>query len=569
MFKKIIILLVIGITTPAVAYCQSDVRVSKSLIRHGLKMYDQGYYSIAVSDFSNALLLQSENPQIEKKLIALNSDKNLSADIRFHLLHFEDLIKNIDITKRKISYYGHENAVLARKLINADRFDDALLDQFEEINARMQDITENQLYLLNDNFNKMAHPLVELNKSLKSKNEYLSGELLSLRAQNEVLQEHMKAGSNQLVVHQKRSSSKWSYARNYYENRKKASISLASDLGKEQITNVKDGMLDGAIDENNFQDVQKSIAIFEDQETVIQADSALVQNLNNEILELESRVELGKKIITEKDEQIEHLRASVIRLEGDVKLYRKELDGVMISNNREIAETNELLRITTIKLEEANDTIDSINKKYNQLAQKIDAMQEDHLIEENKPSHINTAMKNIGNTFPFRNIRSTFFNKEEDMGQNTEASVYELRNIIASKDEKLIELSGIMQIYKAKLSDTNKSLQISKQEIIELKDDLVKKDDIIVQAKGEIAQLKSRIGTVEKQLQELREEKNRQGAKLNIQDDVKDLQEKLTEVNKFLAENLKEFGKANNSPDYGDLDGVNRFLKIKDDYFEE
>lgn len=534
--SKLLLFTIIAICLAPAKFVQAEQSVTASLIRHGKKMHDSQYYEIAVSDFSHALLLEPNNNEVIDLLLQIARKSSVEAELRIHLFHFEDLIKNIFELQGKIAYYARENVNFAKKLGEIDKFDDQLMSLIRNVGFTSNIAnSEASRHLVKSN-DALSHPLKKLNIFLEERNQYLSDELSSLRNQNDVLREQFKLSKGRLSDFKNKQTSRWSYSHSYHSSGKsdfsESHSGLIKQANNKKLTQQSKENLLKLFMENEQVDASKDYS-----ETELSASNdETAKRLNNQILELENRVELGSKMLSDKDKEIELLQASVIRFEQEVKLYRQELNDEITSNKRGMLETNELLRLTTEKLEEAYSTIDVINEKYNQLSLKLDSIEKD-VNDEDKRFTINTAMKNITNVFSIKGIKNTLFGKNEE-GEGQGVSPYDVDNILVAKDEKLIELNGILQIYKAELKDASIALSQNADQLRVLKDENFNKDAIIHQAEVDIRELKDRLSYVESELKKYKYEDYYSKNNAEIMGVVGDLEEKLTKVNHYLRQQL-------------------------------
>ncbi len=124
----------------------------------------------------------------------------------------------------------------------------------------------------------------------------------------------------------------------------------------------------------------------------------------------------------------------------------------------------------------------------------------------------------------------------------------EFKNIVASKDEKLIELNGILQIYKGKLIETTRMTKQQKANMTTLEDqlDLVetryfKKNKEFQTVKEGYLSLKQELLDIEKKISELKGSSTTMNEKpQNHQDEIKKLQSKLNDVKQALSVQLGE-----------------------------
>lgn len=121
----------------------------------------------------------------------------------------------------------------------------------------------------------------------------------------------------------------------------------------------------------------------------------------------------------------------------------------------------------------------------------------------------------------------------------------EFNSLLASKDQKLIELNGILQIYKSKLSDVSHEFKNSasgytvlKEQLALIQQEMQEKNLIIARAKEDITQLESQLAQLRDELQHLKDAATDARSSLEINSDVSRLQTKLLDINYFLEHNL-------------------------------
>ena len=132
------------------------------------------------------------------------------------------------------------------------------------------------------------------------------------------------------------------------------------------------------------------------------------------------------------------------------------------------------------------------------------------------------------------------------------ASKEELNNILLSKDQKIFELNGILQIYKGKLIETTQLAKEKKASATTLEDQLeilqaryVQKSREIQKAKHEIVAIQDAIEHIQEQVTDLKKRHDQIGfSPSHTSTEIEHLQTSLTQISHYLETQLESINKA-------------------------
>ncbi|MDO8580688.1 MAG: hypothetical protein Q7S13_04340 [Candidatus Omnitrophota bacterium] len=126
------------------------------------------------------------------------------------------------------------------------------------------------------------------------------------------------------------------------------------------------------------------------------------------------------------------------------------------------------------------------------------------------------------------------------------AALENRESVISSQDEKLIELTGILNIYKAKLGDTHRSFKETSANMVVLEEqldgvhkELFEKNQLLRQTKEKLAVLEAKIAEFQKSLDQLMSPSSQDSSHQNLEGCIFGLQKQLKEVKLLLSEHLQ------------------------------
>jgi len=348
--QKFFIILMIGLAVfllyAPVLSADDDLSISQSLAEHGLILLQRENFLEAVSDFSRAFLLNPNNERAEKNLHLLAKHPNVDAKSRAQLLRFEDLLSfTRDLRKRK-KYFRFKRDDLLTKMSGQG---------FDRVHYEQQyRLSDNSIHTKYMNSYYTESPLEALNADLSAQQQRLSQEVVSLEKQfhylrNVVYQQQYVQRMPISIPHHRRVWQKRFYTSDgkrifressfSYEEFVQSTAKVSSIYSTEEMGFFKDEIqkLYSLIEELRILIAQKDERIDDMKQELVKLTLKLTENevflnkrsaeVSADVVELESRFELGQRIISEKEEKIQSLLSELLRIDGK---YMDEINGLKV-----------------------------------------------------------------------------------------------------------------------------------------------------------------------------------------------------------------------------------------------
>lgn len=172
-----------------------------------------------------------------------------------------------------------------------------------------------------------------------------------------------------------------------------------------------------------------SLELYEKNKVLGERESSLMQ-MQNLFNDAQARMALVQRIIQEKDEQIRRLEEQVAKVASPGK-------------NEELSPSSKNQESLRVLVQgEVKEQIDSYQKQINSLEAQFSDLRQRYI-------EITAQLE----------VRDKKITQLQDVMINNEIALKRYELIVASKDEKLLELDGIIKIYKGRLEDTSDVLQ--------------------------------------------------------------------------------------------------------------
>ncbi|HBO98151.1 MAG TPA: hypothetical protein DE315_01580 [Candidatus Omnitrophica bacterium] len=346
----------------APAYVDSgnfEADIVEQFVRQGMKCFQQKDTRGAIDHFARALLLDPANKTARDNLARISAQTSLPAPQRIQLFLCDDLLTLNENLLKKLDYFTVKRDALAAALIRQN-YPQASIDQkFQAI--------RNRFILPADNQRKDAgtmSPLETLNKSLVRDQERLTRELQSVRGQISWLQEAPKR-QPQTASHVKTSGSgePWQQIADVREG--------LNEL-RRQVNALQEDVQhkDSRIAALTKQVVEFSLKLTE-QEMIVSEKVTALSSLHDAYADLQSRQELGQKILEEKNTQIQSLQEGLAALQADTAVHTREINSLIAAKDQALDQWEKILSIYQGKLKDATETIEVRNADVTALKEQL------------------------------------------------------------------------------------------------------------------------------------------------------------------------------------------------------
>jgi len=453
---------------------EDDLDIAQSFAAHGMFLLEKGELSEAIADFSRALLFDPTNQRVEDHLLLIAQQPNINVSDRLQLLLFEDLTSINRDLHNKIKYFRQKRDDFLTALTNEGLERSFYAQELQLIEQKHSLSADELRKRRNDDYNE-KDPLKILNASLSRQKQQLIQTALFLQKQFDYLREvkneqpHVRRAS--VAVPQSRIVQR---RRFYTENGKRIYVepspqsvpelrfqsSVAPIYSKKEMELFRGEIqeLYARIEELRVLLVQKDDRIDEMKRELIELTLKLTENegliteksdaLNEDVLELEARFELGQRIIREKDEKIQSVEIELARIDRKYMVEIKDLKVAIFSKDERSRRYKQLLEEYNLKLAEATRIVEfkdaeleSMNSDLGQLKAQFETI---HLaLKKSNQSKLN--MKNANE---------------------------EYKLLLRTNDKERIQLTDAVTEYKEALDAFTEELRTKDSAIEELTDEL-------------------------------------------------------------------------------------------------
>ncbi|MDP8212936.1 MAG: hypothetical protein P9X22_06585 [Candidatus Zapsychrus exili] len=330
---------------------QDTSSIVESLIQHAEDMVLKGDTEAAISSFSQALLLDLYSKSAQIALSNIAHTKNIKANTKATLFLLEDLFSMTDNLLKKVGYYANKNRELKRRLVSLGYKSDDIKENMLKIKMQTISSSSKPSYRWQSEFLYNKDTLVILNDILRQEKNDLSVELDYLKEQNVALKKIQEKGrvreaflnKAQLSAYQRAAIKKKEDMTDVYRRQ--------FSLVREHMDNLKSEVF---LKEKRVEKLARSLMDtalrLTEKEMRLRERMEQISLLNGRLQELESRFELGQKIMKDKDKKISSTREDLELLKKRVVEQREELALILSSKDDKLIELNGILQIYKGKL---------------------------------------------------------------------------------------------------------------------------------------------------------------------------------------------------------------------------
>jgi len=323
-----------------------ETSISEQFTRQGMKCFQQKNMRGAIDHFTRALLMDPVNQTARNSLARISVQTSLPASQRIQLFLSDDLLIFNEKLQKKLDYLTAQRDALAATLIQQD-YPQAFIDRrFQAIHSRFIPPADNR----RENAGTTS-PLETLNKSLIRNQERLTHELLNVREQISWLQEAPKR-QPQTARHAKTDDfgAPWQQI---------ADVRQELTELRRQVQALQEDVKhkDDRITSLTKQVIEFSLKLTE-RETILSEKVNALSFLHDAYADLQSRQELGQKILEEKNVQIQSLQEGLAALQADTAVHTKEINSLIAAKDQALDQWEKILAIYQGKLRDAAETVE-------------------------------------------------------------------------------------------------------------------------------------------------------------------------------------------------------------------
>lgn len=465
------IIVFVFLLNPLVSFAYSDEKVPvkeksyqleivDSLLKHGIHFLESNDIAQAIDDFTKVLLIDADDQTAIEYLQEISLMPQLMINQKVDLIYLNDLIVNRNRLRSLVVHYEEKASFLADSLMEGGLDSQWLHSQMSEIKMNVLDSYEKPL-------ERMQRPSVE--------------EKIPMAAAVKLF----KTDGARLQI-------RLTYLKEQYQQ--------LDELTKNDFSPPVKIVTSSFLTENK--DFRNSLAV---------SDGS-----KNEMSRF--RVEL------------DNLRGQLTSLKEDLRVKDEKL--VLLT--RELINYTLTLKEKESLLSQKSEHFKMIEEEFLDMESRLKLGQK---IVEEKNKEITVLKKEIQNKSDFKSDRGDLAG-----------------SLPNSKKEKLIELKGIVNIYKGKLKDSDQAnknkenaLDVLEEKVHFVEEKLVKRNQLLKQTRDELSAFERQLKTAQSELNRLKENKIPEQTKdiEQVEDDILKLQTQIRRIHDFLIDELISFRFAN------------------------
>lgn len=331
----------------------------EQFIRQGKNCYLRNDAQSAIGYFARALLLDPANKAARDNLARVSAQTSLPASQRIQLFLSDDLLIFNEKLQEKLDYLTAKRDALAATLIQQNYPQTSIDQKLKAIRDRLIPPADSQRKDAG-----IMSPLETLNKSLIRNQQQLARELLNVREQISWLRDPRKTDT-QVSRPPKADNAKESW-------QQIADVRTELNELRRQVENLREDVQhkDDKITALTKQIVEFSLKLTE-REMILNEKVNALSSLHDAYADLQSRQELGQKILEEKNVQIQSLQEGLAALQADTAVHTKEINTLMAAKDQALDQWEKILAIYQGKLKDATETIEVRDADVAALAEQL------------------------------------------------------------------------------------------------------------------------------------------------------------------------------------------------------
>ena len=349
-----------GIARPVYAATNGpEAAIIEQFVRQGMRCLQQNDAQGAVDQFARVLMLDPSNKEAREGMISNNVQTPLPAAQRIQLFLADDLLAFNERLQKKLNYFTAKRDALVATLLQQN-YPQTLIDrEFQAVRDRFFHPADNR-----DQEAASTHPLEALNRSLMREQEKLSRELFNVREEIARLRKIPKTETQAASPIKTRDQMEpWQQIAGVREelNELRQHVQILQKDVKSK---------DDRITALTKQVVEFSLKLIE-QEMILNEKVNALGSLHDAYMDLQSRQELGLKILEEKNVQIQSLQEGLAALQADTALHTKEINSLIAAKDQALDQWEEILAIYQGKLKDATRVIEARDNALGALQEQL------------------------------------------------------------------------------------------------------------------------------------------------------------------------------------------------------
>jgi hypothetical protein len=444
-------LLILMLACPlAFAYDASPGSISH--LEKGVKLQNQSQLNPATQQYIKTLLNDTSNSQAKEKLQEIARDiSDWSSAEKQSLLRFLELIEYINFLRDRQMYLENNNELLVQFILEQVNDNEPIRQELNRIQkslntAQPQDAMGSLKSLQSDN----VLPINQLNEELaRIKKDFLS--------YLEMLQD----------VNRQLRQEKGRVLKQQFSSRKP---SFKTPIRREQIQDIRERLIEKDLflkrQEENYSQLSQEMSSvhkqFQALQGQLQATDQKITDLTRELAGMSLAVFEKEKALADRENRMNVLAAELNEAQERLNLVQRiihEKDDRIQTLEQEVTSIQKTSIPSSPKDQDARDVGD--------IKENMIVMQEEWrsqaLANSEKIAVLEAKLQGLAEKY--QKVAGVIQEKELEITQlkgnvsNREETISRLQKIFLSKDQKIVELNGIVEIYKSKLSDALATLE--------------------------------------------------------------------------------------------------------------
>lgn len=540
-----------------------DVQMSKAFLQHGIIMAERGDAQNAAYELSQALLLDPNNKTAEDYLVSLSSARNLPAKDRQTLYQITDLLKHRKNLESQISYLSTKRDSMTANVLRGGADRDMVEYQLARVGKETDWLGEESYSGVMDRekplisvAQMLRHQTVSFEKRAEAlsrqvnilhemhqgkadmamapevfdsvpevKNIHSEEKISPLKVQNTMASEENALVSGFGVIHEKlyeiqkivlererqiRELTEKVDELNFQITNNRAQ---ASDV-EEEVSGFKDNLRDiqkkYEVSQRVIDSLEEELAEVKKSSHGSEAISQQVAAVNNQMMELQSRLDLNQKIIEEKNKSIQDLEVKLAQVEKTPSRHSKSSDPEKLEELILMYEEN--LDSARMMLERKDEEIKSLEAMAKgkavisggkHAAKKMNEMQD--LLDETSQK-----LTKANKTLEDRTSQIVFL-EERLTEKNTAEEIEGFNKFKLMREQAILQLNDTLGMYRMGLNDALAAVQQKDKVIAELTQQ-------VTDLRHEVARAQNSAQNKDRQLESIKEALRQERAKLTMND---------------------------------------------------
>ena len=359
LLKLIIVIFIITVLLPSLSFADFEDKIITSLIEHGNQNLNANNINAAINDFSRALLLDIDNDNAIKGLLKTSRYKDLPFKVRISMLQINDMYMYISRLREAINYYSFRIKNSKEKFFADGGSEEMVQAELNKLAALNENINTKSILNPNQQPGTTNDPLLNLIDALISVKKSLEDQLAFLREEYKgvmSVNDKLTLVKNNAILNKSRENNEASGIRPIHsDDLEEGHVDLDSELNHsstdtavlmKQLESLKTDLArkDLTIERMTKQVVDMSLQLVENQNKFKEKNVSTV-DMHLELTDLNSRLELGQKIIQEKDDQIKILQNDINKIKEIAIFDKNKFNESLLIKNRKLIEQSGILRI--------------------------------------------------------------------------------------------------------------------------------------------------------------------------------------------------------------------------------